>query len=514
MDQLLERLSRSYSGSASLETLTRPLLDLGQQVTGMESVYLTAIDETEGVQKIIYSRNSGALQMQEGLEVPWQDTLCRRALNEGRFFTDDVPACWGDSSAARALGIRSYLTLPVFVGDNELFGTLCAASSSTVELPDNAESILSLCVELIAKQVERELSMRESARQATEAQQRLERMALIADISRYCLHAPSVEESVLTVAERLSRTGFWEKVVPMRLRLGRRGPLGERDPEAARLASLLIKASPGALDGMVYQDQDHVIFPPEDLDWIKAYRRRLNLGDHGDAALLVVSTEEAVEAGLLILSSRDMSSDPDERQLLNTIANSLSLLASRLLVHERLEAANAELQYSALHDALTGLPNRRSLIDELERMLARAERSKDAVHVALIDLDDFKAINDQHGHDVGDAFLRQYGERLRQVARQGDLIARYGGDEFVFVGKSENPENASAERDAIVKRIRHASSGRYELDGIRIDYGGPSLGMITWHLGDRVDPDITLARADEAMYADKQARRSGALTRT
>jgi len=126
-----------------------------------------------------------------------------------------------------------------------------------------------------------------------------------------------------------------------------------------------------------------------------------------------------VEAGLLILSSRDMSSDPDERQLLNTIANSLSLLASRLLVHERLEAANAELQYSALHDALTGLPNRRSLIDELERMLARAERSKDAVHVALIDLDDFKAINDQHGHDVGDAFLRQYGERLRQVARQG-----------------------------------------------------------------------------------------------
>jgi len=317
----------------------------------MESVYLTAIDETEGVQKIIYSRNSGALQMQEGLEVPWQDTLCRRALNEGRFFTDDVPACWGDSSAARALGIRSYLTLPVFVGDNELFGTLCAASSSTVELPDNAESILSLCVELIAKQVERELSMRESARQATEAQQRLERMALIADISRYCLHAPSVEESVLTVAEEAQPDRVLGKVVPMRLRAGgRRGPLGERDPEAARLASLLIKASPGALDGMVYQDQDHVIFPPEDLDWIKAYRRRLNLGDHGDAALLVVSTEEAVEAGLLILSSRDMSSDPDERQLLNTIANSLSLLASRLLVHERLEAANAELQYSALHD--------------------------------------------------------------------------------------------------------------------------------------------------------------------
>ena len=129
MSELLDHLSESVTSARSVEELTRPLLEMLEAVTGLESTYLTSIDEIRGVQHVLYARNSSAMQIPEGLTVPWNDTLCKRALEEGRAFTDDVPACWGDSQAARDLGIRTYVSKPVRMGNGALYGTLCAAST-------------------------------------------------------------------------------------------------------------------------------------------------------------------------------------------------------------------------------------------------------------------------------------------------------------------------------------------------------------------------------------------------
>ena len=102
----IARLSDSLVGAHSLEELVRPLLELLEAVTGLESTYMTAIDEVAGLQHILYARNTRRLQIPEGLSVPWDDTLCKRALDEGRMYTDDVADCWGDSDAARALRRR------------------------------------------------------------------------------------------------------------------------------------------------------------------------------------------------------------------------------------------------------------------------------------------------------------------------------------------------------------------------------------------------------------------------
>ena len=118
MEPLLNQLAESAAEARDLEGLTRPLLEVLEAVTGMESTYLTTIDLDRGVQNILYARNSAQMQIPEGLSVPWADTLCKRALDEGRPYTGDVSGCWGDSEAARALGIRTYpvsythLTLP------------------------------------------------------------------------------------------------------------------------------------------------------------------------------------------------------------------------------------------------------------------------------------------------------------------------------------------------------------------------------------------------------------------
>lgn len=325
MEPILDRVAQSVTGAASLEGLTRPLLELLEALTGMESTYLTRIDLARGVQQILFARNVREMQIPEGLAVPWGDTLCKRALEEGRAYTADVGACWGDSDAARALGIRTYLSQPVNNLDGSVFGTLCAASASAVPVDEATIRVLGMFASLIAHQVER------------------------------------------------------ERVV------------------------------------------------------------------------------------------------------------------------DELRRHNEELSTHAMLDPLTGLANRRALLLELRRTLARAHRAQSTVGVAFIDLDGFKAINDRHGHEVGDQFLVHVARRLSAGLRSSDFIARYGGDEFVVI-------SSPGAADELRPRLEELTAGHFALPGLDLDYGGASVG-VTVAMPEETDPEPLLARADTQMYRIKQARR-------
>jgi diguanylate cyclase (GGDEF)-like protein len=159
------------------------------------------------------------------------------------------------------------------------------------------------------------------------------------------------------------------------------------------------------------------------------------------------------------------------------------------------------LAHQALHDALTGLPNRTLLTDRLQLALAQSERRDTPVAVMFCDLDAFKAVNDIRGHAMGDRVLRTVAARLLDSIRAGDTVARYGGDEFAIVCAE-----LGSEQDAvtIATRVRTAISEPFPLPGGEVSIS-TSVGIVLVK-GLSHRPLDVIAAADEAMYHAKRDR--------
>lgn len=153
----------------------------------------------------------------------------------------------------------------------------------------------------------------------------------------------------------------------------------------------------------------------------------------------------------------------------------------------------------AFHDYLTGLPNRVLFEDRLGIALQRLQRKQRTLWLAMIDLDDFKEVNDHHGHAAGDAVLKEAARRFQLALRQGDTVARLGGDEFVLVIEDEGEQ--SAER--VAGRLLGAFEAPFEVAGVQLSVG-LSIGLARGYAGQDKPADL-LRRADAAMYRAKTA---------
>ncbi len=164
----------------------------------------------------------------------------------------------------------------------------------------------------------------------------------------------------------------------------------------------------------------------------------------------------------------------------------------------------------AYFDPLTGLPNRRFLIEELDKTLARATRSGQYGALLFIDLDNFKLLNDTMGHDVGDMLLRQVAHRLRQALRDSDQLARLGGDEFVVVLESlgATPAETTPHADHVARKILSLLGQPYDLPG-NPSARTPSIGIALFD-GSDSSIDALLRQADLAMYRAKADGRNTA----
>jgi len=170
--------------------------------------------------------------------------------------------------------------------------------------------------------------------------------------------------------------------------------------------------------------------------------------------------------------------------------------------------AEDETQRLAFYDTLTGLPNRRLLMDRLSHAQVTSARSKRYGALLFIDLDNFKDLNDTLGHDVGDLLLEQVALRLVSCLREGDTAARFGGDEFVVMLEdlNESDADAASQAELVAEKIINRLNAPYELVG-RQHNSSPSIG-ITLFCGSSLGVDELLKRADVAMYQAKAAGRN------
>lgn len=171
-------------------------------------------------------------------------------------------------------------------------------------------------------------------------------------------------------------------------------------------------------------------------------------------------------------------------------------------ITERRET-EARMRYMALHDGLTGLANRTMLLERLGQTIGQADRAKRQVAVLLLDLDNFKHVNDSLGHHVGDRLLEACAGRLRRCLREGDTAARLGGDEFVLV---QSDCHSDSDATALAKRVIRTLVDPFKIND-RVLHIGASIG-ISRYPADASDPAVLLQAADTAMYAAKNNGRS------
>lgn len=195
---------------------------------------------------------------------------------------------------------------------------------------------------------------------------------------------------------------------------------------------------------------------------------------------------------------REDAFDENSIIIATALANMLGTVFKRIELERQLKEKNALLEYTAYHDVLTGLPNRRLFEELSEKLLAIAKRDKKFLSVLFLDLDKFKPINDTYGHQVGDEVLKVIAGRLERCARSNDTVSRFGGDEFVVLAYDCPRQGAVALVERLIKTIEEP----IQIGELTLQLSA-SVGIATFpEDGNELSELIRLA--DERLYIAKK----------
>ncbi|MGR3300929.1 MAG: diguanylate cyclase domain-containing protein [Candidatus Scalindua sp.] len=183
----------------------------------------------------------------------------------------------------------------------------------------------------------------------------------------------------------------------------------------------------------------------------------------------------------------------------NMLVRSIRYSIERHQMIKKMEQTQKKLQQIAHYDNLTGLSNRKLFCEQLDKLIERVRRENKIMAVMFLDLDNFKTVNDVHGHSVGDLLLQSVAKRITSCMRENDIVARLGGDEFIIaLDTARSKENVAI----AARRILEVLSAVYVLSGQKLTISA-SIG-ISLYPEDGVDMEILIKNADAAMYSAKE----------
>jgi len=243
------------------------------------------------------------------------------------------------------------------------------------------------------------------------------------------------------------------------------------------------------------------------MDGFQVMNALKDMDRRGYAPVLAITVHADYKLRALAAGAQDFMVKPFEpAELLIRIRNMLEVR----LKYRQLEKTVNQLESFALHDALTGLANRRLLLDRLRRSQMSGDHACSHCALMFLDIDHFKQLNDTLGHDVGDVLLRQVSQRLLTCVREGDCVARFGGDEFVVLlnALGQEPAEAQSLAHSMAQKMLHVLSQTYSLNEHAYD-STLSAGVVVF-MGEQELAGDLLKKADLAMYRAKSRGRNNA----